>query len=167
MILSVLSVEEPISMATKQGTASVPSEEMTIEPSVDPANSREIRGIWAVPRTVGPWRRSWAGTPSERTADKCARLYGVPTLVALRRGRETYETAALPLSYVGAVFRARGQQITGPRRGSLATVTIADVPEQQLLPGQPPERESAQLSVAQRSYSRELSVTSKAETRRP
>ena len=95
MILPVLSVEEPISIATNQGS-------MTIEPSVDPANSHEIQGIWVVPRTIGPQRRSWAGTPLERTADKCARLYRVPTLVALRRGRETYETAALPLSYVGA-----------------------------------------------------------------
>src|SRR5438552_1699348 len=40
--------------------------------------------------------------PSKRLADKCARLYRPATLVALRRGRETYETAALPLSYVGA-----------------------------------------------------------------
>jgi hypothetical protein len=39
--------------------------------------------------------------PSKRTADKCARLYWPATLVALRRGPETYETAALPLSYVG------------------------------------------------------------------
>jgi hypothetical protein len=39
--------------------------------------------------------------PSKRTADKCARLNRAATLVALRRGRETYETAALPLSYVG------------------------------------------------------------------
>lgn len=44
MIPSVLSVEEPISMATKQGTASVPSEEMTMNPSVDPANSHAIQG---------------------------------------------------------------------------------------------------------------------------
>ncbi len=36
------------------------------------------------------------------TADKCARLYRASTLVALRTGRETYETAALPLSYLGA-----------------------------------------------------------------
>ena len=42
------------------------------------------------------------GHPSKRIADKCARLYRASTLVALRRGRETYETAALPLSYVGA-----------------------------------------------------------------
>jgi len=40
--------------------------------------------------------------PLKRTADKCARLYRASTLVALRRGLETYETAALPLSYVGA-----------------------------------------------------------------
>jgi hypothetical protein len=39
--------------------------------------------------------------PSNRIADKCARLYRPTTLVALRRGPETYETAALPLSYVG------------------------------------------------------------------
>jgi hypothetical protein len=37
-----------------------------------------------------------------QTADNYARLYRPATLVALRRGRETYETAALPLSYVGA-----------------------------------------------------------------
>lgn len=36
MIRPVLSVEEPISMATKQGSAAVPSEEMTMSPSVDP-----------------------------------------------------------------------------------------------------------------------------------
>jgi hypothetical protein len=41
------------------------------------------------------------GYPSKRTADKCARLYRPSTLVALRRRPETYETAALPLSYVG------------------------------------------------------------------
>jgi hypothetical protein len=41
------------------------------------------------------------GYPSKRTADKCARLYRLATLVALRIGPETYETAALPLSYVG------------------------------------------------------------------
>src|SRR6266571_1912119 len=41
--------------------------------------------------------------PSNRIADKSARLYRPATLVALRRGLETYETAALPLSYVGAV----------------------------------------------------------------
>jgi hypothetical protein len=40
--------------------------------------------------------------PWKRTADKCARLYPLGTLVALRIARETYETAALPLSYVGA-----------------------------------------------------------------
>ena len=40
--------------------------------------------------------------PSKRIADKCARLYRPATLVALRRRPETYETAALPLSYVGA-----------------------------------------------------------------
>ena len=51
---------------------------------------------------IGPQRRSWTRTPSKRTADKCARLYRPSTLVALRRGLETYETAALPLSYVGA-----------------------------------------------------------------
>ena len=45
---SVLSVEEPISVATKQGSAAVPSEEMTMSPSVDPANSHEIQGIWVV-----------------------------------------------------------------------------------------------------------------------
>ena len=49
----------------------------------------------------GPQRRSWTGTASQRIADKCARLHRAATLVALRRGRETYETAALPLSYVG------------------------------------------------------------------
>jgi hypothetical protein len=37
----------------------------------------------------------------KRTADKCARLYRPAALVALRRGRETYVTAAQPLSYVG------------------------------------------------------------------
>jgi hypothetical protein len=42
------------------------------------------------------------GYPSKRIADKCARLYRPATLVALRIGLETYETAALPLSYVGA-----------------------------------------------------------------
>jgi hypothetical protein len=42
------------------------------------------------------------GHPSKRIADKCARLYRPFKHVALRRGRETYETAALPLSYVGA-----------------------------------------------------------------
>jgi len=42
------------------------------------------------------------GNPSKRTADEYARSYRAPTLVALRRGPETYETAALPLSYVGA-----------------------------------------------------------------
>jgi hypothetical protein len=40
--------------------------------------------------------------PSNRIADKCARCIGSPLGVALRRGPETYETAALPLSYVGA-----------------------------------------------------------------
>jgi hypothetical protein len=40
--------------------------------------------------------------PSKRIADKCARLYRPATLVALRIPAETYETAALPLSYVGA-----------------------------------------------------------------
>jgi hypothetical protein len=43
-----------------------------------------------------------AGSPRNRTADKCARLYRASTLVALRIRPETYETAALPLSYVGA-----------------------------------------------------------------
>jgi hypothetical protein len=50
----------------------------------------------------GPYRRSWTGKPSKRIADKCGRSHRPATLVALRRGRETYETAALPLSYVGA-----------------------------------------------------------------
>jgi hypothetical protein len=40
---------------------------------------------------------------SKQTADKCARLYRPATLVALRRLPETYETAALPLSYVGPI----------------------------------------------------------------
>ena len=50
----------------------------------------------------GPQRRSEAGNPSKRIADTCELLYRDPRLVALRRGPETYETAALPLSYVGA-----------------------------------------------------------------
>jgi hypothetical protein len=47
-------------------------------------------------------RRSWAGKPSKRTGDKCAALIEPPLGLALRRARETCETAALPLSYVGA-----------------------------------------------------------------
>jgi hypothetical protein len=48
-----------------------------------------------------PQRRSQPGMPLTRIADNCARLCRASTLVALRRGRETYETAALPLSYAG------------------------------------------------------------------
>jgi hypothetical protein len=55
-----------------------------------------LGGKWAVAAILG-------GHPSKRIADKCARLYRPATLVALRIGAETYETAALPLSYVGAV----------------------------------------------------------------
>jgi hypothetical protein len=64
--------------------------------------------LWDDFRSLGSARAQRAsaailgGYPSKRTADKCARLYRVPTLVALRRRPETYETAALPLSYVGA-----------------------------------------------------------------
>jgi hypothetical protein len=49
----------------------------------------------------GSQRRSWADIPSKRVADECAHLYRASTRVALRKGPETYETAALPLSYVG------------------------------------------------------------------
>ena len=49
-------------------------------------------------RSVDPRR----ATPQKRIADKCARLYWPLTLVALRIAPETYETAALPLSHVGA-----------------------------------------------------------------
>jgi len=49
------------------------------------------------------------GYPTKRTADKCARLYRASTLVALRIGPETYETAALPLSYVGRTASIGGE----------------------------------------------------------
>src|SRR5919108_2089282 len=60
-----------------------------------------IQVIQVSSERIGPQRPSVAGRLSPRIADKCARLYRASTLVALRRGRETYETAALPLSYVG------------------------------------------------------------------
>ena len=63
-------------------------------------------GRFQVPRVGSSAKRASAailgGYPSKRTADECARLYRPATLVALRIGPETYETAALPLSYVGA-----------------------------------------------------------------
>jgi len=53
--------------------------------------SRRKRAVAAILGGQGP----------ARIADKYAHLYRASTLVALRRGPETYETAALPLSYVG------------------------------------------------------------------
>jgi hypothetical protein len=71
-----------------------------------------------------------AGIPSKRTADKCARLYRPATLVALRRGLETYETAALPLSY-SAEPRGGGRPLCALPRAlqtrQQRTVTPADV----------------------------------------
>ncbi len=87
--------------------------------------------IWVGLDTVAPQRRSWAGNPSRhgttthlhpspyKWLDECADAgtfggrewadcvtvpvcIGPPLGVALRRGPESYETAALPLSYVGA-----------------------------------------------------------------
>ena len=78
------------------------SREMTVELRVDPPIPTQIRASGSFSEAIGPQRPSTTVTHWSRIADKCARLYRHATLVALRIGRETYETAALPLSYVGA-----------------------------------------------------------------
>ena len=78
-----------------------PSFEASLEGGIDGSDDR-----FRVSRVGSVAKRAVAailgGHPSKRTADKCARLSRPATLVALRIGPETYETAALPLSYVGA-----------------------------------------------------------------
>ena len=99
------------------------------------------------------------GHPSKRTADKCARLYRPATLVALRRGRETYETAALPLSYVGRsasigddsrhqLFAARESR-TGSCSPASTTLELADDREPATLEadGRPPSRRTTVRSA--------------------
>ena len=75
----------------------------TTSSSATPSGPRAVRSASS--------RRLATASPSNPPPDRvayglftfqCARLYRASTLVALRRGRETYETAALPLSYVGA-----------------------------------------------------------------
>jgi hypothetical protein len=91
--------------------------------------AKRLQVIWVAFARIGSWRLATAGRARIRIADKCARSYRASTLMALRIARETYETAALPLSYVGRTGSI-GAAHRHPLPALLGTCTLSSTDEE-------------------------------------